>query len=147
METKNKKERRKAFRGFLILYIIGIILVAIPLYFTFSLPGRENKHASKELQKMQEQENFQKNFIATRMDSLQDLFERYDMKEVDIHKFNADVGYILSEMDRSIGSDTSWRYYMYENIINTYLSLKKEKNELIEVKDKLSECQDRSSFD
>jgi hypothetical protein len=141
MEPQNRKERRIVFQRFLALFIVGILLVTIPFYFTIRLPDRENKHTSAELQDLQEQVNFQRDYFAVRLDSVKQLLDSYDSKNEDIDMLNADIGFILSEMEKSIAADSTWRYGMNENIIQSLLSIKKTKSSLLEIEEKLSECE------
>ncbi|MCK5279919.1 MAG: hypothetical protein KAK04_15295 [Cyclobacteriaceae bacterium] len=141
MEPQNKNKRRKVFLRFLALFIIGILLVTIPLYFTIRLPQQENKLTSEELHTLQEQVIFQRDYFAARMDSVKNLLDSYDSKDVDIDMLNADIGFLLSEMEKSFAEDTSWRKYMYENIVQSYLGIKKTKNSLIDVNEELSNCE------
>ena len=137
MEPQNKNERRSVFQRFLALFIAGILLVTIPFYFTIRLPDRENKLTSEELQILQEQVNFQRDYFAVRIDSVSHLLEGYESKNTDIDMLNADIGFILSEMGKSISANTSWRYAMNENIIQAFLGLKKATNELSECRNNL----------
>ena len=140
MEAQNTKERKKVTFRFSVLFIACILLVAIPLYFTIGLPGKESKQTSEELQILQEKSDFQKDFFAVRMDSVKHLMDSYDSDGVDRDKLNADIGFLLSEMANSIAGDTSWRFNMYENIIDSYLSIKSSKNELMKVTAELAKC-------
>ena len=140
MEPQNKKERSTIFRRFLIVFVVGILLIMIPFYFTIKLPERETKQTSEELQKLQEQVDFQKDFFAVRIDSVKQLFDGYDTKNVDVDKLNADIGFILSEMENSIAADTSCMNSMNEDIIQTFLDLKRCENSLKEVSQELARC-------
>ena len=142
MEPQNKKVRRNVFLKFFALFITGILLVTIPFYFTISLPDRENKDTAEELQTLQEQVNFQRDYFAVRMDSVKGLLDSYDSKSVDIDMLNADIGFLLSEMEKSFAADTSWRHGMYKNVVQSYLSIKKTKNTLKDANEDLSDCQD-----
>ena len=141
MKAQNIHERRKVLLRFLALFVIGILLVTIPFYFTIRLPQKENKLTSEELQILQEQVIFQRDYFAVHMDSVKNLLDSYDTKEMDIDKLNADIGILLSEMEHSFAEDTSWRKSMYENIVLTYLEIKKSKNLIIDVNEELSNCE------
>ena len=142
MEPQNKKERSILFRRFLLVFIVGILLVMIPFYFIIKLPERENSQTSEELFKLQQQVDLQKDF-AVRIDTLHHLFDGYDSKNVDIDKLKADIGSILSEMEKSIPADTSWMNRMDNDIILTFLDLKKAKDSLKELEAELAKCRRR----
>ena len=139
MEPQNKKERSILFRRFLLVFVVGILLVMIPFYFTIKLPERENSQTSEELHTLQQQVDLQKDF-AVRIDTLLHLFDGYDSKNVDIDKLKADIGFILSEMETSIAADTSWMNRMDNDMILTFLELKKAKDSLKELEMELAKC-------
>ena len=137
MEPKNKQEKRKLYFRFLFVFIIAILIATIPIYLTMQLVRQENKLTAKELQVLQDKIDFQRN-IAVQIDSVNHMFEDYDSPSVDIDKLNADIGILLSDMENSIPADTSWQSIMNINIIQTYLSLKKSKNSIIELQNDLA---------
>ncbi|MCK4746833.1 MAG: hypothetical protein KAT15_07360 [Bacteroidales bacterium] len=143
MEPQNKKERSRLILRFLVLFIIAVLLVTIPFYFTIRLPAKENRRASEELLRLQKQLDFQRDYFAVRMDSVKHLLDTYKSEDVDVDKLNADIGFLLSKMEQSFAADTSWRFDMYENIIQTYLSIKKTQNSLMKVSSDLAKCRSR----
>jgi hypothetical protein len=140
MKPLNKKERTLAFFKFLALFLIGILIVLIPFYFIIRLPSMEQGIKSEDIQKLEELLKVQKEYYAVQIDKLKNLFVKYDAPGEDIDKLNADIGYILSDMEHTIGTDTAWRATMYKNIMQTYLDLKKTKTDLGECKKELVKC-------
>jgi hypothetical protein len=127
MEPLNKTERSKGTMRFLLLFIAGILIVLIPFYFLIRLPEKEQQVNSDQLNSLQGQLNFQKEFTI-RMDSAMRMMERYTMPEVDIDKLNADIGLILSEMDKSIGVEVNSSTKMFKSVISVLEKLKRERN-------------------
>jgi len=139
MEPENKKELKAHFNKFLALFIVSVLILLIPFYFTIRLPAMENNMQAGELKNIQEKVEFQRDFFTVRMDSVMQLMELYSSKSVDIDKLNADIGFLLSEMENAIVEDTTWWAGMNHNIVDTYLSLKKTNNTLLETRQNLKE--------
>ncbi len=127
MEPLNKSERSQGTMKFLALFIAGILIVLIPFYFLIRLPEKEQQVSSDQLNSLQGQLNFQKEFTI-RMDTVMSLMDKYTRPEVDIDKLNADIGLILSEMDKSIGTENNSSTGMYRTVINVLTELKKARN-------------------
>lgn len=141
MDPLNKRERTETFLKFLGVFILGILIVLIPFYFIIRLPERENKLMNEKFRNLEEQLKFQKIYFAVRMDSVKNMLDDFDSPGIDIDKLNADIGFVLSDMGKSIVADTSWKAGLYKNVIQTYLDLKKAKNSILETRDNLKECQ------
>ncbi len=148
MEPLNKKERSGTFIKFLILFIFGILIVLIPFYFLIRLPEKQQTIITKDYNSLEGQLKFQKETFSVQMDSARSMLDRYSKPGIDVDKLNADLGFLLSNMEKSIASDTSWTNHMYMNIINSYLELKKSRNsslsstdEVQKLKDQLAEAQ------
>jgi hypothetical protein len=147
MEPLNKNERGKGMMRFLLLFIAGILIVMIPFYFLIRLPEKEQQVNSDQLNSLQDQLNFQKDFTV-RMDSAMHMMDRYTMPDVDIDKLNADIGLILSEMDKSIGVEDNSSSGMYKSMIKVLVELKKARQanlkysaDLIKAQKDAADCQ------
>jgi hypothetical protein len=127
MEPLNKNERSKGTLRFLALFVAGILIVLIPFYFLIRLPEKEQQVSSDQLNSLQGQLNFQKEFTI-RMDSAMRMMDRYTNPGVDIDKLNADIGLILSEMDKSVGAEVNSSTGMYKSVINVLTELKKARS-------------------
>ncbi|TLX71648.1 hypothetical protein E9993_19980 [Labilibacter sediminis] len=139
MKPENTKDRKSLFIRFIVFFILAILIVIVPVFVTLRLPAQENEQTSGELKALQDERDFQRDFFAVRMDSVKGLVDSYNSDDVDIDKLNADIGFLLSEMEKSIASDTTWRASMNKNIVATYLSLKKMQNKILEVHEELDE--------
>ena len=131
MEPLNKKTRTGMFFKFLALFIIGILIVLVPFYFLIRLPQKQETITTNEYNTLDKQLKFQKDVFSIQMDSARSMLERFNKPGIDIDKLNADLGFLLSTMEKSIESDTSWANHMYRNILSTYLDLKKSRNSTI----------------
>lgn len=147
MEPLNKNERGKSTGRFLVLFIIGILIVLVPFYFLIRLPQKAGAITSDELTGLQNQLKFQKEDFTVKLDSVIRMLEKFEMPNVDIDKLNADIGSVLSDIEKSISLNESSSTGMYRSIINVLVELKKQKNnnlknsaELAKVKKELEDC-------
>jgi hypothetical protein len=133
MEPLNKKERTSFIFKFTAFFILGILVVLIPFYFIFRMPSYENSLLTKDLKEMQGLMKKQKDVYAVAIDSITATFARYDLAN-DLNR-----GQLSLLLDKQIFSlqepfrnDTSWSGRMYNNIANSFLDLKKTKNDKIQ---------------
>lgn len=138
MEPLNKKERTSFIFKFTAFFILGILVVLIPFYFIFRMPAYENSLLTKDLKEMQGLMKKQRDVYAVAIDSIAATFGRYDVAD-DINR-----GQLSLLLDKQIfnlqepfRNDTSWSGRMYNNIANSFLDLKKAKNDIIEINNAL----------
>ena len=142
MEPLNKKERTSFILKFTAFFIIGILVVLIPFYFIFRMPAYENSLLTKDLKEMQGLMKKQRDVYAVAIDSITATFARYDLAD-DINR-----GQLSLLLDKQIfglqepfRNDTTWSGRMYNNIANSFLDLKKTKNDIIQSDNDLKDCQ------
>jgi hypothetical protein len=148
MEPLNKDERTQGTLKFLALFIAGIIIILIPFYFLVRLPEKAQQVNSDQISSLQGQLDFQRDFTI-RMDSVMKLMDQYSTPDIDIDKLNADIGLILSEMDKSVGNSENGSFNLYKSTIRALVELKKSKQsnlkysaELDKARKDLDECQE-----
>jgi len=140
MEPLNKKERTRFFIKFLFAFIIGILIIIVPFYFLFDWPEFENDVMTKDYKKIQERVKFQKEVFAIDVASARAIIEKYEVPNQDIDKLNADLGNLISRMEESYASDTTWSGIMYQHIVKSFIDLKKAKNDIIKASKDLNDC-------
>ena len=140
MKPLNKKERTNLLMKFAGIFILGVLIILIPFYFILRLPGIESGMQSEELRKLEEILKIQKEYYASKIESLETLFSKFNLPNEDLDKLNADIGFILSDIEHKIGADTTWRAKMNRRILNTYLDLKKTKNDHYNLNSELVDC-------
>lgn len=140
MEPLNKKERTKVIIKFSASFIIGILIILIPFYFLLRLPVYENTIMTEDYKNMQKQMKYQKEYFAVQTESVRKIFEKYDLPNQDVDKLNADLGNLLSEMEKPYTNDTTWNGKMYQNIVKSFIDLKKAKNDKIKSDKELKDC-------
>jgi hypothetical protein len=140
MEPLNKKERTGFIFKFSAVFIIGILIVLIPFYFTLRLPVYENAIMTEDFKNIQTQMKYQKDVFAAQIDSVSRIVSKYDLPNQDLDKLNADLGILLSEMEKPFVNDTSWSGRMYKNIVKSFIDLKKAKNDKIKSENEMKDC-------
>jgi hypothetical protein len=140
MEPLNKKERTKFLIKFSFAFLIGILIIMIPFYFLIQLPEIENDLMNKDYKKIQERVKFQKETFAVDVASARTIFDKYDVPNQDIDKLNADLGLLISRMEESYANDTTWSGRMYQDVVKSFIDLKKAKNDMIKGNKDLNDC-------
>jgi hypothetical protein len=140
MDPLNKKERTKFILRFSASFIIGILIIMIPFYFLIRLPASVNANMSEDYINIQKQFKYQKDFFAIQTESARKIFAKYDVPNQDIDKLNADLGNLLSEMEKPFSNDTTWSGKMYQNIVKSFIDLKKAKNDILKSDKDLKDC-------
>ncbi|MFO7617572.1 MAG: type VI secretion system TssO [Bacteroidales bacterium] len=147
MEPLNKKERTSGTLKFLALFIAGILIVMIPFFFLVRLPEKTQQVSSDELNSLQGQLAFQREF-AVLMDSAIRMMERYDQAGVDTDILNASVGNLLNDINLKAASVGKEDARLYNSAFNALTELKKVKTtnlknkaDLAKALKELEECQ------
>lgn len=142
MEPLNRKDRNGFIVKFSAAFLAGILIVLIPFYFIFRMPVYENTLMTKDFKDMQLLMKYQKDVFAVQIDSIADMMGKYNIPGQEIDKLNADLGGLLSRTERPFVNDTSWSGRMYKTIVNTYIELKKTKNDKLNSDKYLQESQE-----
>ncbi|MCX6252200.1 MAG: type VI secretion system TssO [Bacteroidetes bacterium] len=141
MKPLNKKERTGIYIKFLAAFIIGILIILIPFYFILRLPKVEEGLKNEDYRNMQGQIRFQHEFFSVQIDSVKRMIDKFYLPNQDIDKLNADIGALLSGIEKPFVNDTTWSGRMYKNVISSYIDLKKAKNDLLKAVKQLKDCQ------
>ena len=140
MEPLNKKERTGFIFKFSAVFIIGILIVLIPFYFTLRLPEYENAIMTKDCMEMKKHLDNERTVFAIQIDSLKRMLNKYDLPNQDIEILNAQLATVLNKMQEPYINDTSWSGRMYKNIVTSFIELKKAKNDKIKSENELKNC-------
>lgn len=147
MDPLNKQERTEAVIKMLAFFLLAVIIVAIPMYYAFSLPEKEatwNKSEYEALVKeLNDSKRFEKEFLQ-KTDAAIVLFHTYQMEEDEMARDKLQLRYseATNEMEdylEQIGEDST-RIGLYDNVIFTYNNLFSVWNEKYELKVQLEEC-------
>lgn len=144
MKALNKQERNSAILKFSLWLLICVLIICVPILLTGFLPHEQQTVNTKEKEDLTKEVNFEKDYIATKIQEIKDLMDEKNANEVDADVFNAKLMSINTEISERSNADTSWRGAMYRNIadISEYIiSANKIKAKEQESKEKEQEKQ------
>ncbi|NQU55437.1 MAG: hypothetical protein HQ522_23210 [Bacteroidetes bacterium] len=130
MDPLNKQERTEAFIKMMAFFLFAVIVAAIPMYYAFQLPEKENILNQTEYDnlstKMEEINNFEMEFLI-KTDSAISLFNAYknELDELSRDKIQLRYSDVTNKMEdflEKIENDTV-KAQLYDNIIFTYNNL------------------------
>ncbi|MCF6333256.1 MAG: hypothetical protein L3J11_08225 [Draconibacterium sp.] len=147
MDPLNKQERTEAFIKTLAIFLLAVIVVAIPMYYAFRLPEKEKTLNQKEYNnlnaELKEISNFEQNFLI-KTDSAISLFNAYKIEEDELARDKLRLRYssTTNEMEDYLKeiSDDTIKSNLYNNIIFTYNNLFSAWAEKNELQSQLDEC-------
>lgn len=147
MDPLNKQERTEAVIKMLAFFLLAVIIVAIPMYYAFSLPDKEaswNKTEYETLvEKLNKSQQFERDFLQ-KTDSAIALFQSYKNEEDEIARDKIQLRYsnATNQMEdylRRISND-SVKVSLFDNVIFTYNNLFSAWNEKYDLQAQLDEC-------
>ncbi|WP_299888143.1 type VI secretion system transmembrane protein TssO [uncultured Lacinutrix sp.] len=135
MKPKNSKERRSAFFKFLALFVITMLAILFAVYFNFKVPNKENDLLKAQVKAVEKEMEFQKNF-SEQMETIKGMIDSLDVPGQNLPHENSKISNKLVELQKSIPTkDSTFRYDMYTNIVNTFSNLQQSEIELIDLND------------
>ena len=151
MDPLNKQERTEAIIKMLVYYFIAVIVIAVPMYFIFSLPEKEtkwNKEQYEEMfQRLKGNAEAEKEFLV-KTDSAIALFNAYQNEKDEMARDKIQLRYSNStnqmEDFLQVISDDSTRVDLYDNIIYAYNNLFMAWKEKYQLQEELDECMNRT---
>ncbi|MDY8138347.1 type VI secretion system TssO [Aquimarina sp. 2201CG5-10] len=136
MKPKNSKERRNSILKFFLLFLFTTALIVTAFYFDFDrIPFKENavwRERSALIEKeMQFQEKFSEGMI-----EVKSLIDSLDTPGQNLQYINALINSKIVDLQKSIPKeDSTYRYDMYTNIVNSYVDIQALKTKLKEFDD------------
>jgi hypothetical protein len=139
MEPLNKQERSEAFLKVLALFVVSIILMAIPMYYAFMLPCKEKKHDSSEcdnLRKQRDQMQLSHYQFLLKTDSALYIFNKYAHEKTEFarEKWRPRYPLISNEMEdftNTIPDDTLKS--LYTNVRHSFDKLFTRQDTIFEI--------------
>jgi len=152
MDPLNKQERTEAVIKMLAFFLLAVIIVAIPMYYAFSLPEKEavwNKTEHDELvKKLAEKEKSEREFLQ-KTDSAIALFNSYTLEEDEMARDKIQLRYsnATNQMEDYLQeiSEDSVKVNLYDNVIFTYNNLFSVWNDKLELQAQLDDCMNQST--
>lgn len=151
MDPLNKQERTEAIIKMLAFFLLAVIIVAIPMYYAFSLPEKEASWNKKEydelVQQLKNSQQFERDFLQ-KTDSAIALFQTYQTEEDEVARDKIQLRYsnATNQMEdylQRIAKD-SVKVSLYDNVIFTYNNLFSAWNEKNDLQAELEDCMNQS---
>jgi hypothetical protein len=117
MKALNKQERNSAILRFSLWLLICVLIICVPVMLTGLLRQEQHDVNTGEKEMLIKEVNFEKDYIATKVQEIKDLMDRKNANEMDADVFNAKLTNINSDITEHSTADTSWRGTMYRNIV------------------------------
>ncbi|GAA0873406.1 hypothetical protein GCM10009117_25530 [Gangjinia marincola] len=136
MKSKNYKERRQSILKFALLFIITMAIIVTAFYFDFDrVPFKENKLLREQSVAIQNEFQFQEKF-STEMEEISSLLDSLDIPGQNLSYINYQIDTKIVDLQNSIPKeDSTYRYDMYANIVNSFVNMQEYKNKLNEYSD------------
>ncbi len=133
MKPKNSKERTGSILKFLILFICTVTLIVVAFFFDFDrLPFKENVTLRNHKASVERELVFQEKFSGG-MTEISSLLDSLDIEGQNISHTNTLIDEEIGELKKSIPTkDSTYRYNMYTNIVDSYVKLQELKGKLKE---------------
>lgn len=152
MDSLNKQERTEAIFKMLAFFLLAVIIVAIPMYYAFRLPEKENTLNEAEyrslISELEEDNKFEMEFLV-KTDSAISLFNSFKNEEDELSRDKIQLRYsnATNQMEDYLDkiSDDTIKTRLYDNIIYTYNNLFSAWSEKYDLQMQLDECLQSSS--
>ena len=147
MDPLNKQERTEAFIKMLVLFLICIIIVAIPMYSAFKLPAKERSASSSEFgslkKQLEEAKLFDKVFLM-KTDSVLSIFNQFAQQKDNLERDRMQLRFVsisnkMEDYSKTIKNDTI-KPKLYGNVVFSLNKLFSNRNELFSLEDKLAKA-------
>ncbi|TPN81245.1 type VI secretion system TssO [Aquimarina algicola] len=136
MKPKNNKERRNSILKFSVLFIFTIGLIVFAFFFDFDrVPLKIADHLMERSKAIEKEMEFQEQF-SNNMSEIQSLIDTLDTPDLNYRHYNAMIDTKIVDLQKSIPvKDSTYRFKMYNDIVNSYADLHDYRNKLKELED------------
>jgi hypothetical protein len=117
MKALNKQERNSAILKFALLLLLCVVIICVPIIITTFTSKEQQTIENEQKDSLVKATNFEKGYVATKVQEIVDLMDQRDTQDIDPDYFNAQLVNILSDITQHSEGDTSWRGVMYTNIV------------------------------
>ena len=147
MDPLNKQERTEAFIKMLALFLLAVIIVAIPMYYAFQMPERENtlnQDKFNELVTQKEKTNkFEQQFLS-KTDSAISLLNAYKNEEDELLRDKIQLRYseVTNQLEDYLDEleEDTIKSQLFDNLVYTYNNLFSTVVEKNNLQAELDEC-------
>jgi transcriptional regulator with GAF, ATPase, and Fis domain len=151
MDPLNKKERTEAFIKMLLLFLLTVVIMAIPMYYAFQMPQKDMALSNKEYEELKAliKSNNQndKDFVVL-ADSAHSLFVQYSKESIEVKKGRISDRFstVLNNMEDAalhVVKD-SVRSDLYRHIIEAYSNLIVKNDDISALKAELKKTTEKA---
>jgi len=151
MDPLNRKERTEAFIKMLLLFILTVVIVAIPMYYAFQMPQKDRAFSNKEIEQLKAQiqgNNKNDQDLLLLADSAHSLFLQYSKETIEVNRgrISGRFSAVLNDMEdvaRRAEKDTV-RSELYSHIIEAYGNLILKNDNINELKAELKKAAEKA---
>ena len=151
MDPLNRKERTEAFIKMLLLFILTVVIVAIPMYYAFQMPQKDRAFSNKEIEQLKAQiqgNNKNDQDLLLLADSAHSLFLQYSKETIEVNRgrISGRFSAVLNDMEdvaRRAEKDTV-RSELYSHIIEAYSNLILKNDNINELKAELKKAAEKA---
>jgi len=151
MDPLNRKERTEAFIKMLLLFLLTVVIVAIPMYYAFQMPQKEKESSSKEFEELkaliQSNNTNDKDFLLL-ADSARSLYAQYSKETIEVNKGRISNRFsaVLNKMEDIVlrVKKDSVRNDLYGHIIEAYGNLIVKNDNINELKAELKKAAEKA---
>ncbi len=118
MKALNKQERNSAILKFSLWLLVCVVIICGSIIISAFVSSEQKKLSAQENENLMEELNFEKEYIAVKIQEIMDLMDMRESDEINNDSFNAELKNILSDISNETEEDLSWRGDMYRNIIS-----------------------------
>jgi hypothetical protein len=130
MKPHNLSERNRAFRNFLVLFIITVAIVMAAVFFSIQVPFKENDQL-RAAASVTEKQRVSTVLFGDKMETTMRLLDSVNLKGAQAELIDGDIDENLRSMNAMVKSDTSLpEKGMFTSIINNFRELKIAKKQL-----------------
>ncbi len=118
MKALNKQERNSAILKFSLWLFFCVVIICGSIIISAFVSSEQKKLSAQANENLMEELNFEKEYIAVKIQEIMDLMDMRESDEINNDSFNAELKNILSDISNETEEDLSWRGDMYRNIIS-----------------------------
>ncbi len=151
MDPLNKKERTEAFIKMLLLFLLTVVIVAIPMFYAFQMPTKDQAFSNKEFEQLKaliQENNKNDKELLLLADSAHSLFLQYSKETIEVNRgrISGRFSGVLNNMEdvaRRVEKDTV-RNDLYGHIIEAYSNLILKNDNINELKAELKKAAEKA---
>jgi hypothetical protein len=148
MEPLNKQERTEAFIKVLALFLLAVIVVAIPMYYAFKLPSKVDSANSSEFESIKKQLAEMKKYdlqFLLKTDSALVVYNEFAQEKDNFARDRMQLRYSaisnkMEDFSRTIRNDTV-KPLLYSNVVFSFNKLFSNRSEIFTLEEKLAKIE------